>query len=238
VNIPFSQTVSGQRDVTEDDVPFALEFANNPEQRCPVVLLLDTSTSMSGDRIDALNEGLQALQRDLQIDSVASKRVEIATITFGPVNVVHDFIGADSFIAPRLVADGSTPMGAAVHVGMELLAERKRLYKAAGVKYYRPWIILIGDGAPDHDDPWQGAAAAARAGEVDKAFAFYAVAVDGADRDLMSAFCPPNRPAKSLKGLSFRELFIWLSSSLSGVAKSQPGALVALPSADGWAAHG
>lgn len=33
-----------------DQQPFSdAEFAENPEQRCPVVLLLDTSYSMSGD---------------------------------------------------------------------------------------------------------------------------------------------------------------------------------------------
>ena len=36
----------------------AIEFAENPEPWCPYVLLLDTSGSMQGDRIAALNAGL------------------------------------------------------------------------------------------------------------------------------------------------------------------------------------
>jgi uncharacterized protein with von Willebrand factor type A (vWA) domain len=40
-----------------DQVPFdGVEFAENPEPRCPCVLLLDTSNSMSGKRIDELNK--------------------------------------------------------------------------------------------------------------------------------------------------------------------------------------
>lgn len=39
--------------------PFAdAEFAENPEQRCPCLLLLDTSGSMGGRPIAELNEGL------------------------------------------------------------------------------------------------------------------------------------------------------------------------------------
>ena len=34
------------------------EFAENPEQRCPVLLFLDTSHSMNGMLIYKLNEGL------------------------------------------------------------------------------------------------------------------------------------------------------------------------------------
>ncbi|MEI6428086.1 MAG: hypothetical protein WCO45_06800 [Pseudanabaena sp. ELA607] len=37
----------------------AIEFAENPEPRCPCVLLLDTSGSMSGEKIAALNAGLE-----------------------------------------------------------------------------------------------------------------------------------------------------------------------------------
>jgi hypothetical protein len=39
-----------------------VEFAENPEPRCACVLLLDTSGSMAGEKIDALNEGIRTLQ--------------------------------------------------------------------------------------------------------------------------------------------------------------------------------
>ena len=51
-----------------------VEFAENPEPRCPCVLLLDTSSSMRGARIAALNEGLRAFRDDLMQDALALRR--------------------------------------------------------------------------------------------------------------------------------------------------------------------
>ena len=60
----------------------ALEFAENPEPRCPCILLLDTSGSMQRAPIEALNWGLQTFKDDLMRDSVAPKRVEVAVVAF------------------------------------------------------------------------------------------------------------------------------------------------------------
>ncbi len=49
-------------------------FAENPENRCAVVLVLDTSGSMAGQRIQELNAGLQTFRDELFADSLASKR--------------------------------------------------------------------------------------------------------------------------------------------------------------------
>lgn len=58
----------------------AVEFAENPEPRCPCVLLLDTSGSMQGAAIDALNQGLRTFQEELTKDALASKQVEVAVV--------------------------------------------------------------------------------------------------------------------------------------------------------------
>ena len=42
-----------------------VEFAENPEPRCPCILLLDCSGSMNGTPMNELNKGLQAFQEQL-----------------------------------------------------------------------------------------------------------------------------------------------------------------------------
>lgn len=221
---------------TLTQVPFAdVTFIDNPEPRCPCVLLLDVSGSMAGAPIDQLNAGLKQLAHELAGDALASKRVEIAIVTFGPVRVSQDFVTADMFSAPRLVSEGGTPMGEAILEALELIKLRKQQYQANGVAYYRPWVFLITDGAPTDD--WTEAARAVHAAEKAKALAFFPVGVDGADFNVLRQLGP--RTPIRLRGLAFRELFQWLSNSLSGVSKSKVGEALALAAPDttpkGWA---
>jgi uncharacterized protein YegL len=224
------------------------EFAENPEPRCPVVLLLDTSGSMAGQPIAELNAGLREFEQALKGDRLASLRVEAAVITFGGVVRAFDvsgggqrevpfaadqaFVTADSFQPPTLTAEGDTPMGEAVRRALALLRERKEIYKQNGIDYFRPWILLITDGKPT-DTGWEAAAEAARAEDARKGVSFYAVGVEGADLQTLARFSD-QRPPLKLKGIAFRELFQWLSKSLSAVAQLRPGEQAPLPPV-GWA---
>jgi Mg-chelatase subunit ChlD len=126
------------------------EFAENPEPRCACVLLLDTSGSMSGPPIDALNDGLKAFEQDIKKDGIARKRVEIAIVTFGDQGVqkVQDFVTVDEFTAPHLSVGGSTPMAGAIKLGLDMIRDRKQEYNDAGILSFRPWIFMITDGGP------------------------------------------------------------------------------------------
>jgi uncharacterized protein YegL len=214
-----------------DQVPFgASEFADNPEPRCPCLLLLDTSASMEGPAIDELNQGLVTFKDELSSDALAMKRVELGIVSFGPVRVLADFHTPDLFQPPLLNASGDTPMGAAITGGLEMIRQRKDAYKANGISYYRPWIFLITDGAPT--DAWDRAAALVRAGEEAKSFSFFAVGVEDADMEVLTQISV--RAPLRLAGLRFSDLFAWLSSSLSNVSRSRVNQPIALQP-PGWA---
>lgn len=207
------------------------DFASNPEPRCPCILILDVSGSMSGQPIAELNAGLSVFKDELAADSLAMKRVEVALVTFGPVRVEAPFQSAATFYPPTLSARGDTPMGEAIRQAIQLVDDRKQEYRANGISYYRPWIFLITDGGPT--DEWKSAAAAVHDGEAAKKFAFFAVGVKGANMETLAQIS--SRTPMSLDGLKFRELFTWLSSSLQRVSQSTPGTEVKLDPPSGWA---
>ena len=207
------------------------EFADNPEPRCPCLLLLDVSGSMSGQPITELNMGLTTFKDELTTDALAMKRVEVGIVTFGPVRTELPFQSAASFCPSTLTAQGDTPMGAAICHGLDMVRQRKDEYRANGISYYRPWVFLITDGGPTDD--WRSAASIVQAGEAAKAFAFFAIGVRGANMETLKQISV--REPLMLDGLRFRDLFSWLSTSLRSVSRSTPGTEIPLQSPSGWA---
>lgn len=220
-----------------EQVPFGTnDFAENPENRLPCILLLDVSSSMTGPPINELNQGLITYKDELTADSLAAKRVEVSVITFGSeVTTVCDFTTAEQFHPPTLEPNGLTAMGEAVNRAIDALETRKAQYRENGISYYRPWIFLITDGAPN-DANWEAAAERAVAAERNKAFAMFCVGVEGADFETLKLFS--SREPLRLKGTRFRDLFTWLSSSQRSVSRSTPGDEVPLENPttpEGWA---
>lgn len=229
--LPFSDEYANSQDLPAFGTD---DFASNPEPRCPVILLLDTSGSMRGTPIQELNAGIELFKDELLADPLASKRVEVAIVGFGPVKVIQDFVTADYFNSPQLRAEADTPMGSAIETALDLLQSRKDIYRANGIAYYRPWVFLITDGGPT--DHWQTAARRVHEGEKNKSFAFFCIGIEGARVDILAQIS--TREPLKLKELRFRDLFQWLSSSLKSVSRSTPGDEVPLQNPttpDGWA---
>ena len=207
----------------------AVEAADNPEPRCPCVLLLDTSGSMAGERLAALTEGLFAFRATLAGDLLASRRIEIAVVTFNSrVHVAQPFISPDRFYPPALTAGGETHMAEGIEQALTLVKSRKAFYKRHDLLYYRPWVFMITDGKPEgeSEEAIANATLRVRAYERSRRVAFFAVGVGDADMDALARIVV-RRPLP-LRGLDFNELFLWLSASMHSVSRSQPGDKVEL----------
>jgi uncharacterized protein YegL len=148
---------------------------------------------------------------------------------------VQDFVTADQFDPPTLSARGMTHMGAAIHKALDMIAVRKSQYRANGVAYYRPWVFLITDGAPqgEADDVVEEAAKRIQADENTKRVAFFAVGVENADMNRLARIAV--RAPVKLIGLNFDEMFVWLSASMQKISQSRVDDQVALPP-PGWGA--
>ena len=66
--------------------------------------------------------------------------------------------------------------------------------------------------------------------ETNKRVAFFAVGVEGADMNQLQTMSV--RSPIKLKGLSFREMFVWLSASMQRVSHSKPDEQVPLTPPD------
>lgn len=201
-----------------------VELSLNPDPRVACVLLLDTSGSMSGQgKIGALNSGLRQFKAAIAEDEVAKRRVEICIVEFNDsARLISDFVTPDNFTPPTLTAGGTTAMGEAVLMGLDIIRQRKEVYKHNGLSYYRPWIFLLTDGAPTDEITY--AAQAAQQSEATKEVIFFAVGVGAdANRQVLKQLAP-NR-AFMIDHLKFEELFRWLSNSVNLEANSRGGQL-------------
>lgn len=201
----------------------SVEFLNQ-QPRCACALILDTSGSMSGDPIRALNEGLRVFHRELMNDEQARKRVDVAIVEFNSnVRVVQDFVTAESFQPPTLTASGLTDMVGGIKQGLDLLNRRKAIYKSNGVPFYRPWAFLITDGQASG---YEQLALRIREDEANKHVSFFAVGVNNADMSCLRQISV--RDPIMLDGINFKEMFLWLSASLGQVSRSTLGKMVPL----------
>jgi uncharacterized protein YegL len=214
---------------TPNTLEQAVAFADNGESRCPSAVVVDTSASMQGEPMEQLNAGLQQFQKELEQDDLASKRVELAIVTFNSVvDVVQDFVTVDRFVPRTLTAGGSTSMGAGIEKALDLIEARKTVYRTNGISYYRPWMFLITDGEPTDDV--SRAAQRIQQAEANNKVACFAVGVEGANMDCLAKIVV--RPPVKLNGLDFKSMFQWLSASMKRVAESRAGDQVALPPVD------
>jgi len=239
-------------DLMGEAAPFMADFTprvneDNPDPRIACALLLDTSSSMAGEPIDQLNRGFELFCDEIKKDELAQKRAEITVITFGgTARVEIPFTEGRNLQSRRLAANGGTPMGAALDLALDQLAQQKQAYKRSGLEYYRPWMFVLTDGEPTDGQVFTAAAVRVRDAEAARGVSVFGIGVGaGANLARLKELSSQREPAK-LDGLSFREFFKWLSASLSaasasnafgssdaGVARAEAAEQIPLPPA-GW----
>lgn len=225
-----------------DALEIPLKYPSEP--KCPVVLLLDSSGSMEGEPSEDLKKGLRKFLKDMRKDDLARKRVEVSVISFNDnVRQIVPFSTVDTINDDKIVLDpkGKTAMGEAILMAISKIEERKMDYSKNGIQYFRPWIWLMTDGSPTDMHPegndqmkteWKVVLDKVHEGVKNGKFLFFAVGIDDADMDILSAISvePPIR----MEQQKFSEMFDWLSKSIASTSRSSTAEQIKLDPTDSW----
>ena len=220
-----------------------MEQPRNKDQKCPVVLLLDTSGSMNGQPIEELNKAIIKLKDDILEDALLANRLEVGIVAFDDDARVErgiDLITPETQL-PTLSIGGVTNLVAGMEKAIELVEDRKTFYKANGEQYYRPFIVLFTDGAPTNSaEEIEAIDLKIQTMSDNKKFVFLPFGVEGADMQLLAKLAAQTaderlqNKAKAYKMkdvTKFSEVFAFVSASISGAMQQTTGATVAqLPS--------
>jgi len=197
-----------------------LKSTNSSSVKLPIVLVLDTSSSMDGDPIRELNESVNNFIEEIKNDDFARVTAELCIVTFGrDVDVLQDFESVDNISYPIFKARGSTLMGSAVMKSLDCLEKKLLRYEELGTDYYRPIMVLMTDGKPT--DSIIRAVKRTQEYLVQRKLVVLPVAIGPkADVRTLMQFTSPDRAVLRLKGLRFREFFKWLSNNIVRSSKT------------------
>lgn len=122
----------------------------------PVVLLLDTSSSMNAggeqSKIAELDSAVRDMIKDFANEEQLETEIQVSVITFGynGVQLALPYTNASKVEMKKLEAQGNTPMGMALRMAKDMIEDKETTPSRA----YRPLVILCSDGAPNDD--WEG----------------------------------------------------------------------------------
>lgn len=163
------------------------KFAVAKARALPVIILADTSGSMSVDgKIAALNEAIKNMVSTFKKESARQAEIQVGLITFGGDKAeIHLPLAKASEIEAMqpLDAIGRTPMGHAFELATEVL-EDNELIKP---RDYRPVLILLSDGIPT--DSWKDGLARLTSSERGQKASRFAMAIGAeANIDVLEEF--------------------------------------------------
>lgn len=123
-------------------------------KKLPVILLLDVSGSMTGEKIETLYDAVVDMVKKFVEEEVKETIIDVSIITFGQSVDLHTpYTSVKDLQAKginRFRASGATPLGVALTMAKDMIEDRE----TTPSKIYRPAVVLVSDGQPN--DSWKG----------------------------------------------------------------------------------
>ena len=216
-----------------EDIP---PIVNSSEPHMACLFLLDTSGSMGFKAtdgvvpIDALNDARNRFKAQVCQDDKTSDILDVAIVEFNnSINVIQDFSPVEYMQQVNLTARGGTYMAPAIEKAIEMVDERSRFYRRMGTEPYKPWIVMISDGAPlDNID--DVAIKLTNLSHTNK-LAFWSCSLPGADDKILQRLSGAR--VLDLIEYNFAGFFDWVNKSMRAVSESAPGEKPLLPPENG-----
>ena len=206
----------------------------NTSSRIPVCICIDTSGSMwqtdnsNYSRIQRVQHGLEKFYNEIESNEMTRNSAEILIVGFSSTPyIIRNFkTYTPGEEQPQLTCHSKGDMGLGVSESLQKLIERKDMYKANGIDYYQPWLIIMSDGHSTGDGDVQGNLKRAQA-EVLKlekenkitvipVYIGKDLASDQKAKKELSGFSRKYQPINILD-IGFSKFFVWLGKSVSVV---------------------
>ena len=123
-------------------------------KKLPVILLLDVSGSMSGEKINELYDSVTTMVDTFVDEQVKETIIDVSIITFGNEVNLHtpytSVIELQKQGINTFNANGATPLGVALTMAKDMIDDKS----TTPSNIYRPAVVLVSDGMPN--DSWKG----------------------------------------------------------------------------------
>ncbi len=190
-------------------------------RKLPVYLLLDTSGSMRGEPIEAVNTGVRTMVAALRQDPHALETVYISILTFdSDAKVVLPMTALDELQLPQI----TTPQSGPTHLGLALERLTPLFYQdvrrsTAEVKGdFAPYLFVMTDGRPSDTQLFEQQCPKIRA--LGFASIIGCVAGPKAKKEDIAALCDHVVALDTMDSVGFTSLFNWVTAAIASGNRS------------------